>query len=48
VDNSARQQAAGLSAYTYGWFRLPQRPVSTTRLVGVALLLAGLGVIKLI
>jgi bacterial/archaeal transporter family-2 protein len=44
----AGQQVASVFVDTYGWFRLPQRPVSTTRLVGVALLLAGVGVIKLI
>jgi bacterial/archaeal transporter family-2 protein len=44
----AGQQVASVFVDTYGWFRLPQRPVSTTRLIGVALLLAGVGVIKLI
>src|SRR5262249_1521744 len=41
-------QAASVFGDKPGWFRLPQRPVSTMRLVGVALLLAGVGVIKLI
>jgi transporter family-2 protein len=44
----AGQQVASVFVDKYGWFRLPQRPVSTMRLVGVALLLAGVGVIKLI
>src|SRR5262245_5560108 len=44
----AGQQVASIFVDKYGWFRLPQRPVSTTRLIGVALLLAGVGVIKLI
>ena len=44
----AGQQVASVFVDKYGWFRLPQRPVSTTRLIGVALLLAGVAVIKLI
>ena len=44
----AGQQVASVFVDKYGWFRLPQRPVSTMRLTGVALLLAGVGVIKLI
>lgn len=44
----AGQQVASVFVDKYGWLRLPQRPVSTTRLIGVALLLAGVGVIKLI
>jgi len=44
----AGQQIASVFVDKYGWFRLPQRPVSRTRLVGVALLLAGVAVIKLI
>jgi len=44
----AGQQVASIFVDKYGWFRLPQRPVSRMRLRGVALLLAGVGVIKLI
>jgi len=44
----AGQQVASVFVDRYGWFRLPQRPVSTMRLIGVALLLAGVGVIRLI
>jgi len=44
----AGQQFASVFVDKYGWFRLPQRPVSKMRLTGVALLLAGVGVIKLI
>ena len=40
------QQVASVFVDKHGWFRLPQRPVSRMRLVGVALLLAGVGVIK--
>jgi transporter family-2 protein len=43
----AGQQVASVFVDKYGWLRLPQRPVSTTRLIGVGLLLAGVGVIKL-
>jgi bacterial/archaeal transporter family-2 protein len=42
------QQVASVFVDKYGWFRLPQRPVPRMRLIGVALLLAGVGVIKLI
>jgi transporter family-2 protein len=42
----AGQQVASVLVDKYGWLRLPQRPVSTTRLAGVALLLAGIAVIK--
>jgi transporter family-2 protein len=42
----AGQQVASVLVDTYGWLRLPQRPVSTTRLAGVALLLAGIIVMK--
>src|SRR5262245_25383215 len=44
----AGQQVASVFVDKYGWFRLPQRPVSTMRLTGVALLLTGVAVIKLI
>jgi transporter family-2 protein len=44
----AGQQATSLLVDSYGWFRLPRRPVSATRLIGVALLLGGVGVTKLI
>jgi len=44
----AGQQVASVFVDRYGWFRLPQRPVSTMRLIGVALLLASVGVIRLI
>lgn len=37
----AGQQIASIFVDKYGWFRLPQRPVSTTRLIGVAVLFAG-------
>jgi transporter family-2 protein len=42
----AGQQIASLFVDRYGWFRLPRRPVSGTRLAGVALLLAGVAVIQ--
>jgi len=42
----AGQQVASIFVDTFGWFRLPQRPVSGIRLVGVVLLLAGCIVIK--
>jgi transporter family-2 protein len=42
----AGQQVASVFVDRYGWLRLPQRPVSATRLTGVALLLAGIAVIK--
>jgi transporter family-2 protein len=42
----AGQQVASVFVDNYGWLRLPQRPVSRTRLVGVAVLLTGVGVIS--
>ncbi|WP_144379143.1 DMT family transporter [Mesorhizobium amorphae] len=44
----AGQQIASVFVDRYGWFRLPQRPVSGLRLAGVVLLLAGVAVIKLV
>ena len=44
----AGQQVASVLVDRYGWFRLPQRPVSSVRLAGVALLLAGVAVMKLL
>ncbi|PLP59220.1 hypothetical protein CYK37_12185 [Mesorhizobium loti] len=44
----AGQQVASVFVDRYGWFRLPQRPVSGLRLVGVVLLLAGVAIIKLV
>ena len=44
----AGQQVASVLVDRYGWFRLPQRPVSGTRLAGVALLLAGVAAMKLL
>ncbi|WDZ80678.1 DMT family transporter (plasmid) [Ensifer adhaerens] len=44
----AGQQVASVFVDRYGWFRLPQRPVSGLRLAGVALLLAGVALIKLV
>jgi len=44
----AGQQVASVFVDKYGWLRLPQRPLSTTRLAGVALLLAGIAVIKVL
>lgn len=43
----AGQQIASVFVDRYGWFRLPQRPVSGPRLAGVVLLLAGVALIKL-
>jgi len=43
----AGQQVASVFVDRHGWFRLPQRPVSALRLAGVAVLLAGVAVIKL-
>jgi transporter family-2 protein len=40
------QQVASLLVDRHGWFRLPQRPVSSLRLFGVVLLLAGVAVLK--
>jgi transporter family-2 protein len=42
----AGQQIASVFVDRHGWFRLPQRPVSDVRLLGVVLLLAGVGAIK--
>jgi transporter family-2 protein len=42
----AGQQVASVFVDKHGWFRLPQRPVSRLRLVGVALLLVGVALIK--
>lgn len=44
----AGQQVVSIFVDMFGWFRLPKRPVSGVRLFGVALLLAGVAVIKLI
>jgi bacterial/archaeal transporter family-2 protein len=44
----AGQQVASVFVDCYGWFRLPQRPVSGLRLAGVLLLLAGVATIKLV
>lgn len=44
----AGQQIASVFVDRYGWFRLPQRPVSGLRLMGVVLLLAGVALIKLV
>ena len=45
---AAGQQIASVFVDRYGWFRLPQRPVSGLRLAGVGLLLAGVATIKLV
>ena len=42
----AGQQIASIFVDYYGWFRLPQRPVTLLRLFGVALLLVGVAVIQ--
>jgi transporter family-2 protein len=44
----AGQQVASIFVDIFGWFRLPQRPVSAVRLFGVMLLLAGVVIIKVI
>ncbi len=44
----AGQQVASVFVDRYGWFRLPKRPVSGPRLVGVLLLLAGVVFIKFV
>jgi bacterial/archaeal transporter family-2 protein len=44
----AGQQIASIYVDRHGWFRLPVRPVSALRLAGVAMLLAGIALIKLI
>jgi putative inner membrane exporter YdcZ len=43
----AGQQIASVSVDSYGWFRLPLRPVSPLRLSGIAVLVAGIALIKL-
>lgn len=43
----AGQQIASLFVDRYGWFRLPKREISRLRLAGVALLLAGVGLIQI-
>lgn len=42
----AGQQIVSVFVDRNGWFRLPRRPVSRLRLVGVVLILAGVGLIK--
>lgn len=42
----AGQQVASVFVDKFGWFRLPQRPVSRLRLAGVVALLAGVALIK--
>ena len=42
----AGQQIASIFVDGFGWFRLPERSVSGLRLLGVALLLIGVGIIK--
>ncbi|MCZ0736171.1 DMT family transporter [Phreatobacter sp. AB_2022a] len=42
----AGQQVASVFVDRFGWFRLPERPVSPPRLAGVGLLLAGVVLIK--
>ena len=44
----AGQQVASLIVDRYGLFRLPRRPVSALRLLGVAALLAGVARILLV
>ena len=44
----AGQQVASVLVDRYGWFRLPQRPVSGVRLAGVALVLVGVAAMKLL
>jgi transporter family-2 protein len=43
----AGQQIASLFVDRYGWFRLPQREISSVRLAGVVVLLIGVGFIQL-
>jgi transporter family-2 protein len=43
----AGQQIASLFVDRYGWFRLPKRAISALRFSGVALLLIGVGAIKI-
>lgn len=44
----AGQQLAGLAVDQYGLLRLPRRPVSAPRLLGVAVLLLGVGLLQLV
>lgn len=44
----AGQQVASMLVDRFGWFRLPQRPISALRLLGVITLLGGVVVVKLI
>jgi transporter family-2 protein len=44
----AGQQIASVFVDSYGWFRLPIRPVSALRLGGVGILIAGVAIIKLL
>ncbi len=44
----AGQQVASVFVDRYGWFRLPQRPVSGLRMAGVAVLLLGVATIKML
>lgn len=44
----AGQQIASLFVDRYGWFRLPTRAISALRFAGVALLLIGVAIIKLL
>ncbi|PLC05571.1 hypothetical protein CY658_00285 [Variovorax sp. RO1] len=44
----AGQQVASVFVDRYGWLRLPQRPVSGLRMAGVAVLLLGVAIIKLL
>jgi transporter family-2 protein len=44
----AGQQIASLLVDRYGWLRLPQRPISGVRLIGVSMLLLGVAVIKFV
>jgi bacterial/archaeal transporter family-2 protein len=43
----AGHQIASVLVDRYGWLRLPQRPVSATRLIGVAILLLGVAIVRL-
>ena len=43
----AGQQLAGLAVDQYGLLRLPRRPVSAPRLLGIAVLLVGVGLLQL-
>ena len=43
----AGQQLAALAVDQYGLLRMPRRPVSARRLLGVAVLLAGVGLLQL-